>query len=63
MSRPLRIEYENALYHVMNRGKGHATIFHNHACYSMFLTCLQEASQEFGLEVLAYWLIVLLSNE
>ena len=27
MSRPLRIEYENAFYHVMNRGRGHENTF------------------------------------
>ena len=29
MPRPVRIEYENAYYHVMNRGRNHDTIFHS----------------------------------
>ncbi|MCP4487084.1 MAG: hypothetical protein GY820_07170, partial [Gammaproteobacteria bacterium] len=29
MSRPLRIHYENATYHVMNRGRGRQTVFYN----------------------------------
>ena len=29
MARPLRIEYENAWYHIMNRGAGHRDIFQN----------------------------------
>ena len=29
MSRPLRIEYENAFYHVMNRGRGRENTFLN----------------------------------
>ena len=45
MARPLRIEYENAVYHVMNRGRGRATIFHNEVFSSLFLKCLQEAAQ------------------
>jgi len=28
MARPLHIEYENARYHVMNRGRGRQAIFH-----------------------------------
>jgi len=31
MPRAIRIEYENAYYHVMNRGRGHKTIFHSKA--------------------------------
>lgn len=57
MSRPLRIEYENAVYHVMNRGRGRAVIFHNDTFSALFLQCLQEASQQFGLEILAYCLM------
>jgi putative transposase len=29
MSRPLRIEYENAWYHVMNRGIARQAIYHS----------------------------------
>ena len=57
MSRPIRIEYENAVYHVMNRGRGRSTIFHGNTFTSLFLDCLGEASQQFGLEVLAYCLM------
>jgi putative transposase len=57
MARPLRIEYENAVYHVMNRGRGRAMIFHNETFSSLFLKCLEEAAQQFGLEILAYCLM------
>ncbi len=57
MSRQTRIEYENAIYHVMNRGRGRAVIFHDQTFNVMFLQCLQEASQQFGLEILAYCLM------
>ena len=57
MSRPLRIEYPNAVYHVMNRGQGKRTIFHGEAYSDAFFTCLAEAHRQFGLEVLAYCLM------
>ncbi len=37
MPRPIRIEYENSFYHVMNRGRGRQTIFHDHACFQLLL--------------------------
>ena len=57
MTRPLRIEYEDAFYHVMNRGRGRQQIFHSDEYYQAFLTCLAEAHQRFGLEVHAWCLM------
>lgn len=57
MSRPLRIEYENAVYHVMNRGRNHSEIFHGEIFYQAFLTSLIEANQRFDLQILAYCLM------
>ncbi len=57
MPRPLRIEFEDACYHVMNRGRDKQTIFHNPHYYEAFLTTLGEASRRFGLEVHAYCLM------
>ncbi len=57
MSRPLRIEYEDAFYHVMNRGRSRQTVFHNPDYYQAFLQCLDEAHKRFGLEVQAYCLM------
>ena len=57
MSRPLRIEYENAYYHVMNRGGARQNIFHGPAYYEAFLDTLGQAHQRFGLEVLCYCLM------
>ena len=56
MPRPLRIEYENAYYHVMNRGAGRR-IFYGEEYYQAFLATLEEAHARFGLEVLAYCLM------
>ena len=57
MARPLRIEYENAVYHVMNRGRSRQTIFHDTQYYLAFEQCLYEAHQRFGVEILAYCLM------
>ncbi|NQZ05555.1 MAG: transposase [Algicola sp.] len=57
MPRPLRIEYENAIYHVMNRGRGHQFIFHHDDYYHAFLETLGEACSRFGSIVHAYCLM------
>ena len=57
MPRPLRIEYENAYYHVMNRGRARQTIFHDQKYFEAFLSTLGEAHQRFGVEVLCYCLM------
>ena len=57
MTRPLRIEYEGAYYHVMNRGRGRQAIFHDEEYFNAFLNTLAEAHQRFGLEVHAYCLM------
>ena len=43
MSRPLRIEYENAFYHVMNRGRGREKIFLNDNDFEYFLHSIEQA--------------------
>jgi len=57
MPRPIRIEYENAYYHVMNRGRARQTVFHNDAYFELFLHGLEEAHQRFGLQILCYCLM------
>lgn len=57
MPRPLRIEYENAYYHVMNRGRSRQKIFHDERYFEAFLSTLEEAHQRFGLQVLCYCLM------
>jgi len=57
MPRPIRIEYENAYYHVMNRGAGRKTIFHDKRYYEAFLECIAEAHTRFGLTIHAYCLM------
>lgn len=57
MSRPLRVEYEDAYYHVMNRGGGRQVVFHDDDYYHLFLDTLVEAHSRFGLQVLSYCLM------
>jgi REP element-mobilizing transposase RayT len=57
MSRPLRIEYKNAYYHVMNRGRGRKAVFHDERYYAAFYQGLSEAHQRFGLEIHAWCLM------
>jgi len=57
MSRPLRIEYENAYYHVVNRGRGRRLIYPDTPYYQDYLQCLAEVNSRFGVEVHAYCLM------
>jgi len=57
MPRPQRIEYENALYHVMNRGRGRQAIFHAEPYFSAFLSTLAEAHKRFNCIIHAYCLM------
>jgi len=57
MTRPLRIEYEDAYYHVMNRGRGRQWIFPDEGYYQEYIRCLSEAHNRFGIEIHAYCLM------
>lgn len=57
MTRPLRIEFEGAWYHVMNRGAGRRKIFRTVGDRALFLRLLGDASAIFGVEVHAYCLL------
>ncbi len=57
MSRPARIEYPGAFYHVMNRGRGRGDIFHGDEYFIVFLSVLSEAVERFGIKLHAYCLM------
>jgi REP element-mobilizing transposase RayT len=57
MARPLRIEFDGAWYHIMNRGGGRRLIFRSAAHRAMFLQLLGEISTIYGIEVHAYCLM------
>ncbi|EKD71575.1 MAG: protein of unknown function DUF1568 [uncultured bacterium] len=57
MSRPLRLLYENAWYHVMNRGADHAVIFHNDNDYQIFINIFLRLHRRYRFEINAYCLM------
>jgi putative transposase len=54
MSRPLRIQYAGAIYHVMARGNGRQSIFHDDGDYQRLTDGLEKTVDRTGWEVLAY---------
>jgi len=57
MSRPLRIQYPGAWYHVMNRGRRGESVFLDKQDYSMFVELLKEVVDMYKVRVAAYCLI------
>ncbi len=57
MSRPLRIEFPGAWYHVMNRGRRSEIIFSDKEDYSRFLDLLIEISEMWNANIAAYCLM------
>ncbi|MGH7889518.1 MAG: transposase [Thermodesulfobacteriota bacterium] len=57
MSRPLRIEYPNAFYHVMNRGLRRQLIYETDDDYEIFLETVKESSKFFDIRVISYCLM------
>ena len=54
MARKLRIQFENALYHVINRGNYRRDVFETAGAPKAFIAVLEEASTMFGWRVHAY---------
>jgi len=54
MARTLRIEYEGALYHVINRGNYRRDVFETAGAAQAFVTALEEATERYGWKVHAY---------
>ncbi|EFK10590.1 conserved hypothetical protein [delta proteobacterium NaphS2] len=57
MSRPLRIEYPGAWYHVMNRGRRGEEIFTEKNDYMLFLEVVQGSADLFNIKIAAYCLM------
>ena len=57
MSRPLRIEYPGAWYHVMNRGRRNVDIFSDRVDFESFVTLLHKCVELWGVKVSAYCLM------
>ena len=58
MARPLRIEYPDAWYHVMNRGRRAEHIFLEERDCKAFLDLLKEAVELWNVRIAAYCLMV-----
>jgi putative transposase len=57
MSRPLRIQFKNAWYHVMNRGRRGEKIFQDKADFIIFIELLEELNEVFNINVASYCLM------
>ena len=57
MARPLRIEYPEAWYHVMNRGLSYTKIYRQEEDYKLFLTVIKEACILFNVYISSYCLM------
>ena len=57
MSRPLRIEYSGAIYHIISRGNDQRSIFGDSKSYQKFLNYLEKAKDKFGIVIHAYCLM------
>jgi len=57
MARPLRIEFEGAWYHLMNKGAGGRLVFRSKAHREIFLSLLGQVSRIFRIEIHAYCLM------
>ncbi len=54
MSRPLRVEYAGAIYHVMCRGNARQRIFHEEADHQRLIDGLESTVNRFGWELFSY---------
>ncbi|WP_372680205.1 transposase [Desulfosarcina sp.] len=57
MSRPLRIEYPDAWYHVMNRGRRSEKVFFDKDDFQAFIQVMMESSEMWNLRISAYCLM------
>ena len=57
MSRPLRIQYPGAWYHVMNRGRRREQVFRDQKDFEHFISLLQEAGNNWNCRIAAYCLM------
>ena len=57
MSRPLRIQYRDAWYHVMNRGRRGEDVFTGKKDYNAFIDLLKELVEDYNVKIAAYCLM------
>jgi hypothetical protein len=54
MARPLRIEFEDALYHLCARANARQAVFHDESDRARFLELLSESAQRFEAAILCF---------
>jgi putative transposase len=57
MRRPLRIQYEDAWYHVMNRGRRSERILEVRMEYLLFMELMKNAAELWDIRLSAYYLM------
>ncbi len=57
MSRPLRIEFPDTWYHIMNRGRRSEPVFRQDKDYLMFLELLKQSKALWYINIAAYCLM------
>src|SRR3989344_3580494 len=57
MTRPLRIEYPGACYHVLNRGNHRENIFLSDEDFNLFLEVIRDTRERYSIELLAFALM------
>ena len=57
MARPLRVEFEDAIYHLCARGNGRQAIFHGDPDRARFVGLLSESAQRFDAAILCFVLM------
>src|SRR3954467_12877904 len=57
MARPLRVEFEDAIYHLWTRGNGRQAVFHDERDRARFVELLSESAQRFEAAILCFVLM------
>ena len=57
MARPLRIQYPGAMYHIISRGNGRMTIFHNDKDWMKFIQFMERVIEKYNWICYAYCLM------
>ena len=57
MSRPIRLEFAGALYHITSRGDRQEDIYDSNSDRNLFLKTLREVCERFNWECHAYFLM------
>ena len=57
MSRPLRLEFAGALYHITSRGNGRKAVYLEESDFELFVALLNDVCEQYNWVVHAYYLM------